>query len=56
MNGNQPFAQILSTNPVNTITHNDGIIANEPINIQQEQSLVTQETVQPHSVIQHSQN
>jgi hypothetical protein len=54
MNGNQPFAH--STNPVDTSTHNDGIIVNEPISVQQEQSIVTQETVQPHSVIQHSQH
>ncbi len=43
-------------NPVDTSTHNDGIIVNEPISVQQEQSIVTQETVQPHSVIQHSQH
>jgi hypothetical protein len=51
MNGNQPFAQIRSTNPIDTIAHNNGIIVNEPISVQQEQSIVTQETVQPHSVI-----
>jgi hypothetical protein len=56
MNGNQPFAQPCSTNPVDTSTHNDGIIINEPISVQQEQSIFTQETVQPHSVIQHSQH
>jgi hypothetical protein len=56
MNGNQPFAQPHSANPVDTSTHNDGIIINEPISTQQEQSIVTQETVQPHSVIQHSQH
>jgi hypothetical protein len=56
MNGNQPSAQSCSTNPVDTSTLNDGIIVNEPISIQQEQSIVTQETVQPHSMIQHSQH
>jgi hypothetical protein len=56
MNGNQPFTQPHSANPVDTSTHNDGIIFNEPISIQQEQSIVTQETVQPYSVIQHSQH
>ncbi len=56
MNGNQPSAQPHSTNPVDTSTNNDGISVNEPISIQQEQSIVTQETVQPHSVIQHSQH
>jgi hypothetical protein len=56
MNGNQPSAQPCPTNPVDTSTHNNGIIINEPISIQQEQSIVTQETVQPHSVIQHSQH
>jgi hypothetical protein len=56
MNGNQLFAQIRSANLVDTITHNAGIIVNEPINLQQEHSIVTQETLQPHSVIQHSQN
>jgi hypothetical protein len=45
-----------STNPVDTSTHKDGIIVNELISIQQEQSIVTQETVEPHSVIQHSQH
>jgi hypothetical protein len=30
MNGNQPFVQIRSANPVDTITHNAGIIVNEP--------------------------
>ncbi len=45
-----------STNPVDTSTHNNGIIVNEPISIQQEQSIVTQETVQPHTLIQHSQH
>jgi hypothetical protein len=56
MIGNQPSAQPHSMNPVDTSTHNDGMIVNEPISIQQEQSIVTQETVQPHSVIQHSQH
>jgi hypothetical protein len=56
MNGNQPFAQPRSANPVDTITHNNCTIANEPISVQQEQSIVTQETVQPSSVIQHSQH
>ncbi len=56
MNCKQPFAQPRSANPVDTITHNDGIIVNEPISVQQEQSIVTQETVQPHSMIQHSQH
>jgi hypothetical protein len=46
----------LFVNPVDTSTHNDGIIVNELISIQQEQSIVTQETVQPHPVIQHSQH
>jgi hypothetical protein len=32
------------------------MIVNEPISVQQEQSIVTQETVQPHSVIQHSRH
>ncbi len=48
MDGNQPSTQPHSTNPVNTSTHNDGIIVNEPISVQQEQLIVTQETVQPH--------
>jgi hypothetical protein len=56
MNGNQPFAQPRSANPVDTITNNNGVIVNEPISVQQEQSIVTKETVQPHSVIQHSQH
>jgi hypothetical protein len=56
MNGNQPSAQPCSANPVDTSTHNDCIIVNQPISVQQEQSTVTQETVQPHSVIQHSQH
>jgi hypothetical protein len=56
MNGNQLSAQPRSTNPVDTSTHNDGIIVNEPISVQQEQSIVTHETVQPHSAIQHSQH
>ena len=34
MNGNQPFAQPCSANPVYTSTHNDGIIVNEPISVQ----------------------
>ncbi len=41
MNGNQPSAQPRSANPVDTNTHHDGIIVNEPISIQQEQSIVT---------------
>ncbi len=45
MNGNQPFAQPDSANPVDTSTHNNGMIVNEPISAQQEQSIVTQETV-----------
>jgi hypothetical protein len=56
MNGNQPFTQPRYANQVDTITHNDGIIVNKPISVQQEQSIITQETVQPHSVIQHSQH
>ncbi len=56
MNGNQPSAQPRSANPVDTSTHNNGIILNEPISVQQEQSIVTQETVRPHSMIQHSQH
>jgi hypothetical protein len=51
MNGNQPFAQPRFANPADTSTHNNGIVVNEPISVQQEQSIVTQETVQPHSVI-----
>ncbi len=43
-------------NLVDTSTRNDGIIINESISVQQEQSIVTQETVPPHSVIQHSQH
>ncbi len=56
MNGNQLFVLPCSANPVDTSTHNNGIIVNEPISVQQEQSIVNQETVQPHSVIQHSQH
>jgi hypothetical protein len=56
MNGNQPSTQPRSANPVDTSTHNDGIIVNEPLSVQQEQSIVTQETMQPHSVIQHSEH
>jgi hypothetical protein len=56
MNGNQPPTQPHSANPVDTSTPNNGVIVNEPISVQQEQSIVTRETVQPHFVIQHSQH
>jgi hypothetical protein len=56
MNGNQPSLQPCSANQLDTSTHTNGIIVNVPISVQQEQSIVTQETVQLHSVIQHSQH
>jgi hypothetical protein len=56
MNGNRLSAQPRSANPVDTSTHNNGIIVNEPISVQQKQSIVTQETVQPPSMTQHSQH
>ncbi len=45
-----------STNLVDTRRNNDGMIVNEPISVQQEESIVSQATVQPHSAIQHCQN
>ena len=56
MNGDQLSAQPHSANPVDTRRNNDGMIVNESISVQQEKSIVTQTTLQPHSAIQNCQN
>jgi hypothetical protein len=56
MNGDQLSAQPHSANPVDTRRNNDGMIVNESISVQQEESIVTQTTLQPHSAIQNCQN
>jgi hypothetical protein len=55
MSGDQPSAQPPSANPVDTRRNNYGMIINESIILQQEESIVTQATVQPRSAIQHCQ-
>jgi hypothetical protein len=50
MNGDQPSMQPCSANPVDTRRHNDCMIVNESISVQQEESIVTQATVQPCSI------
>ncbi len=45
-----------SANPVDTRRNNNGMIVNESIRVQQEESIVTQATVHSRSTIQHCQN
>jgi hypothetical protein len=56
MNGDQLSVQPCSANPVNTRRNINGMIINESISVQQEESIVTQATMQPRSAIQHCQN
>jgi hypothetical protein len=51
MNGDQPSTQPSSVNPVDIRRNNNGMIVNESISVQQEESIVTQATVQLHSGI-----